>query len=260
MRDAQARAELFGFRRDEALEDLLVPAHEVRWRSLHLDLAGALGVATGLGECLGTLDVVLGGLCDDAPFGVEAGTPCATCNLVELARVEAAHVAPVELGELGEKHGVDGDVDAHAERVGAADHGEQSLLGELLHQEPVARQHAGVVHAHSREDEALQGLAKGGGEAHPLDGFLQGLTLLLGGDAIARERLRALEGGLLREVHDVERRVTIAKRQLHGALERRLDELVRERHRPWCVEHLVDGASGVLLQRVGDVRDVAQGG
>ena len=98
---------------------------------------------------------------------------------MELARVEAAHAPAVELGELGEKHGVDGDVDAHAQRVGAADHGEKALLGELLDQQAVARQHAGVVYAHAREDEALQGLAERGGEAHAPDRVLQGLALLL---------------------------------------------------------------------------------
>ena len=179
---------------------------------------------------------------------------------MELARVESAHVPAIELGELGEKHGVDGDVDAHAQRVGTADYGQEALLRELLHQQAVARQHTGVVHAHAREDEPLQGLAKRSGEAHALDGVLQGLALLLRRDAVAREGLRALEGSLLREVHNVERRVAVTQGQLDRALERSLHELVGEGYRPGGVEHLVDGASGVLLECGGNVGDVAQRG
>ena len=53
----------------------------------------------------------------------------------------------VVLGEGREQDGVDGYVDADAQGVRAADHGEEPLLGELLHEEAVARKHAGVVHA-----------------------------------------------------------------------------------------------------------------
>ena len=69
---------------------------------------------------------------------------------MELARVQVAHAAPVELGERRQQHGVYGHVDAHAQRVRAADDGKQTLLGQPLYQQAVARQHAGVVHAHAR--------------------------------------------------------------------------------------------------------------
>ena len=53
----------------------------------------------------------------------------------------------VELAQLREQHRADRDVDADAQRVGAADHLEQALLRELLDQQPVLRQQPGVVQA-----------------------------------------------------------------------------------------------------------------
>ena len=195
VRDAQSRTELLGLCRNEALEGLLVPAHKVRGWRLHLDLAGALGVSTCLGQRLCALDVVLGGLCDHAALGIEAGAAGAPCNLVELARVESAHVPAIELGELGEKHGVDGDVDAHAQRVGTADYGQQALLRELLHQQAVARQHTGVVHAHARAGcSRFRVLPNVVVKRTPLTASFRASRLLLRRDAVAREGLRALEG------------------------------------------------------------------
>ena len=134
MGDAHAGRQLLRRLLDEVLEGLLVPAHEPLGRLLHLDLAGALGVSTCLGQRLCALDVVLGGLCDHAALGIEAGAAGAPCNLVELARVEVAHASAVKLGEGGEHHGVDGHVDAHAERVRSTDDRQQALLSEPLHE------------------------------------------------------------------------------------------------------------------------------
>ena len=117
-----------------------------------------------------------------------------------------------------------------------------------------------MVHAHAVRDEALQDLAERRGEARALGGFLHGLALLLGCDAEVRERLRRGERGVLREVHDVERRLTAAQRQLDRALERGVYVLVGEWHGARRVRHTVDGVPGTLLQRVGDLRDVAERG
>ena len=199
---------------------------------LVLILRAFLGSPPALASARRVLDVVLGGLGDDVALGVKAGTPRAAHDLVKLAGVEVAHAPSVKLGERGEHHGVNRHVDAHAERVRAADDRQQALLRELLHQKTVARQHARVVHAYATAQQALERLAKGGGEARALDGVLDLLALLLGGDAVAGQALRAGEGGVLRKVHDVERRLPGAQRQLDGALERRVYELVGERHRP----------------------------
>ena len=61
-------------------------------------------------------------------------------------------------------------VDTHTEGVCAADHGEQPALRELLHEEPVARKHARVVHSHAHEQQATQGLAEARGEARVGEG------------------------------------------------------------------------------------------
>ena len=56
----------------------------------------------------------------------------------------------------------------------------------------------------------LERLAKRRGEAVALDGFLDGLALLFGGYAVARQRPGARQRGVLREVDDVQRRVALA--------------------------------------------------
>ena len=183
--DAHARRERGGHRLDELVEVLLVPANKALGRLLRLDAASLLGVAACLGEGLRALDVVLGGLGDDQAFRVEACASCAAGNLVELARAEPAHVRAVELGKGREQHGVDGHVDAYAERVGSADDRKKALLSELLHKQAIAGEHACVVHAHAAAQQALEYLAEGRGEARALDGFLDALALLLGGDAEA---------------------------------------------------------------------------
>ena len=147
--DAHARCERGRHRLDELVEVLLVPAYKALGRLLRLDAAGLLGVATSFGKGLRALDVVLGSLGDDQAFCVESRTSGATGDLMELTRAEPAHMRAVELGKGGEQHGVDGHVDANAERVGAADDGKETLLGELFHKQAIAGEHAGMVHAHA---------------------------------------------------------------------------------------------------------------
>ena len=67
---------------------------------------------------------MLRGLGDDHALGIEARTAGATGNLMELAGAQTTHLVAIELGERGEHHGMDGYVDANAERVGAANDGQ----------------------------------------------------------------------------------------------------------------------------------------
>ena len=90
---------------------------------------------------------MLGRLDDDVPGGVEAGPARAAGDLEELPGPQDPLPVPVVLRQPGEQHRADRHVDADAEGVGAADDRQQPVLGELLHQPPVARQHPGVVHA-----------------------------------------------------------------------------------------------------------------
>ena len=118
---------------------MLVPGYEALRRFFLLEFAQLLGVVARLCDKLGVLDLVFGRLGDDHALGVKARASGAPGDLVELARAEAAHLVAVEFGERREHHGVDGHVDANAERVGAADDRQEPLLGEALHQKTVAR-------------------------------------------------------------------------------------------------------------------------
>ena len=69
--------------------------------------------------------------------------------------VRMRRLLAVELAEPGEQHRADRDVDADAERVGAADDLEQPVLRELLDEHAVLGQQPGVVQA----DAVLQPLA-----------------------------------------------------------------------------------------------------
>src|SRR6185295_7159616 len=82
-----------------------------------------------------------------ATLRVEALSPGAAGDLLEVAHLEHRDLLAVELGELGEQYGADRDVDADAERVGAADELEEALLSQLLDEQTVLGQEPRVVDA-----------------------------------------------------------------------------------------------------------------
>ena len=131
----------------QPLEGLVRPVDAPLGGLLAHDLAALALVVAGLGQRLGVLDDVLGCLDDDVAAGVEAGAPGPSGDLVELARGEVALLGAVELHQRGHDHRADRHVDPHPERVRAADDGQQPFAGQALHQSPVSRQHARVVHA-----------------------------------------------------------------------------------------------------------------
>ena len=126
--DAQARLERFGLRLDQALKGLLVPGDKALGGLFLFNLTELFGVVARFGHKLGILDLVLGCLGDHHALGIEARAAGATGNLMELAGAQTTHLVAIELGERGEHHGVDGYVDADAERIGTADDGQQALL------------------------------------------------------------------------------------------------------------------------------------
>ena len=154
-------------------------------------LRSFFGSPAALMSALCVFDLVLGRLGDDDAFGVEARTPRAAGDLMELARTQTAHAMTVELRQLRQDHRVDGHVDADAERVGSADDGQKTLLSKLLDEQTVARQHARVVHADPAARKALERFAERRGEARTLEGLLDRFALLLRGNAVARERAGA---------------------------------------------------------------------
>jgi hypothetical protein len=136
---------------------------------------------------------VLGRLHHDVAGGVEPGAPGAPGDLVELARLQDPLARAVELGQPGEDHGADRDVDADAQRVRPADHLQEPGLGELLHQPAIARQHAGVVDADAAADQPRERPAEAGGEAEVADRVGDRRALLARAQLGRHERLGALE-------------------------------------------------------------------
>ena len=191
---------------------------------------------------------MLGCLGNDHTFGIEARAAGAAGNLMKLAGAQTTHLVAIELGERGEHHGVDGYVDADAERIGTADDGQQTLLRQALDQQAIARQHASMVHADAASKQALENLTKGRREARSLCRFLDGLTLLLAGDAKIGERLRRRKGGILAKVHDIERGFAAAHRELDGALERGRHVAVAQRNWTRGVDNQVASSAGVFLE------------
>ena len=234
--DAHPRDQRLRRRVAQALERLLGPADHAVCRLGALELAELLRVVAGLGRRPRLLDRVLRRLHHHVAGRVEPRAPGAPGDLVELARLQDPLPRTVELGQPGEDHGADRDVDADAQRVRSADHLQQPGLGQLLHQPAVARQHAGVVDADAAADEPRQRPAEPGGEAEAADRVGDRRPLLARAQLRRHESLRALERRRLREVNDVDRRA-IRPHEL-------LEELVQRLQRPREVER--HGPLGVV--------------
>ena len=61
-------------------------------------------------------------------------------------------------------------------------------------------------------------------------------------------------------MHDVERGLAAAHRELDGALERGRHVVVAQRHGAWGIDDQVAGSAGVFLERGGDRGDIAERG
>ena len=134
-----------GGRVDEPEESLLVPIDEILFRRLALDRFPA---AFGLFLVqLEILDDVFRGLRHHPAAVIKPFAPGAPGDLVEIARAENRGFLAVEFAEAGKKDGADGHVDAGAQRVRAADDFQQAPLRQLLHQDAVFGQNAGVMQA-----------------------------------------------------------------------------------------------------------------
>ena len=115
-----------------------------------------------------------------------------------------------------------------------------------------------MVHADAASEQALEDLAEGRREARSLCRLLDGLALLLAGNAKVGERLCRRKCGVLAKVHDVERSLAAAHRELDGALERGRHVVVAQRHGARSVDDQVAGGAGVLLERGSDRGDIAK--
>ena len=191
--------------------------------------------------------------------GVEPGSSGPSRHLVELSGRELPHPGAVELGESGQQHRADGHVDADPEGVGSADHPQQAALGELLDEPPVLGQHPRVVHADPGPHEAGEGGAEARREPEPADRLGDRIPLLPGCDPRTRERLRAFDGGGLREMDDVDRGEALLEQLLDGLVNGRHDVAVVQGHGTFDPGDPGDLAAGAAFEIGGEVRDVAEG-
>ena len=143
--DLEPGGEALWRRRDQALEGILVPGHKIAvWRFAFDELLAAPG---GFFLELTILDHVFGGLDHDPAAVVESFASGAAADLVEIAGAEDDGFLSVEFAEAGEEDGADGDIDADAEGIGAADDFEETALGELFDEDAVFGEQAGVMNA-----------------------------------------------------------------------------------------------------------------
>ena len=105
-----------------------------------------------------------------------------------------------------------------------------------------------MVHADAAAEQALEDLAEGRREARALGRLLDGLALLLAGNAKIGERLCRCKGGILAKVHDIERGLAAAHGELDRALEGGRHIVVAQRNRTRGIDDQVAGSAGVLLE------------
>ena len=260
MVELEAAAHGLGAAVHEAEEDLLVPGDvALLWRLGLVDF-DLLSAAVGLGLTLAVLDHMFGRLTDNPAAVVEAFAPCAAGDLLEVADREDGHLLAVELAELGEDDGADGDVDADAERVGAGDDLEESGLGEALDEEAILGEQAGVVDADAGGDEAAERGAEGAVEAEAGELFADAVAGILVGDVGAGEVLAELGGFALGEADDVDGGAPAAEEVCDGLVEEGLFVGELERDGALLGLHERDGSAGAGLQVLLDGGDVAERG
>ena len=88
---------------------------------------------------------MLGCLNHHGAGGIKTGAACASSDLVELAGTQTAATGTVKLRQRRNQHGTNRHVNTHTQGVGTANHLEQTLLSQLLHEAAVLGQHARVV-------------------------------------------------------------------------------------------------------------------
>ena len=260
MVELEAAAHGLGAAVHEAEEDLLVPGDVALLRRLGLVDLDLLSAAVGLGLALAVLDHMLGRLADDPAAVVEPFAARPPGDLFEVADGEEGDLLAVELAELGEDDGSDGDIDANAERVGAGDDLEESGLCEPLDEESVLGEEAGVVDADAGGDEAAERGAEGAVEAEAGELFADAVAGILVGDVGAGEVLAELGGLALGEADDVDGGATAAEEVCDGLVEEGL--FVGELERDGALLGLDerDGAAGACLEVLLDEGDIAERG
>ena len=152
-------------RLNQSLEGLSVPVGVVLVRCLPLH--ELLPVAFGFLLELEVLDHVLRSLRDNPAHRVEPFAPGAPRDLVEVPGPQYGRLVAAVLAQAGEEDRSDRHIDANAQGVRAANHLEQSALGQLLDQNAVPRQQARVVQPNARPQPPLDVRPVRTGKLHP---------------------------------------------------------------------------------------------
>ena len=80
---------------------------------------------------------MLGCLNHHGACGIKTGAASASSDLVEFAGTQTAATGTIKLRQCRNQYGTDGHVDTHTQGVGTANHLEQTLLSQLLHEAAV---------------------------------------------------------------------------------------------------------------------------
>ena len=179
---------------------------------------------------------------------------------MEVTDREQARLGPIEFAQLRERDRADGDVDAHAKRVRAADDFEQAGLRQLLDHEAIFREHPCVVDAHAVMDPALQVLAERRVKAEAAKLAFDVLLLLLREDVRAHKVLRTLGRRTLSEVHQVDGGAVTLHEFADSVEQRRLAILELQGHGPLGRAHHFDWRRRDQREALFDDPRVAQRG
>ena len=135
------------------------------------------------------------------------------------------------LAQAGKEDRSDRHIDANAQGVRAANHLEQSALGQLLDQNAVPRQQARVVQPNARPQPPLDVRPVRTGKLHPFQSGGDGRFFLTSRRGQTGEILSALGRIGLGEMHHIHRTLTLADEGLDGLGQRGLGIAELQRYR-----------------------------
>ena len=250
----------------QLVEGLLGPANEAFRRLLTLGgqrLVNALGVVTELRLSLrqqaSVLNIVLGCLNHHGAGGIKTGAAGASSNLVELAGTQTAAAGTIKLRQRRNQHGTDGHVNTHAQGVGTANHLEQTLLSQLLHEAAVLGQHARVVNTDTGTHQLIQRLTEARTETELRNQLCDAFLIFLRGNSHRQQRIRLLQRRLLREVHNVDRSLLGLHELLHRLLNRGGGVVEMQRNGALRMSHQVTLTTGQRRHLLLEASRIAQG-
>ena len=203
---------------------------------------------------------MLGRQSHDVARFVEAFASGTTGDLLEITDRQDAYFLTVVFAQLAEEHGSDRHVDAHAQRVGAADQFQHAALGELFDQQAVARQKPSVMDADAVPEQFQHFLAVRTAEALAVERLRELLLFFLAAEIEAEQALRGLRSAALREVDDVHWRAALVDQGLRRLLQHFLLIFEVERYRSLDGAHRHHLCSGALGQESFERADVPERG